>query len=255
MFTTLLVLLFFIFLSSFLVWFLVSHDKGPKESLSSLWIASGFGVLAIIFSVIVQILTVKDTLSGSYTFNNIFFAMLIVAFSEEVFKFLPLSLYIKGKQYFNEHTDGIIYFAIAGLTFGLIENLLYSISGGASVGVARLLLVPFFHASSTALVGYYFAKKRIYNKSWTQTLGVLGLMIIIHAFYNSGLMSKNPYLILVSIMLTMLLTICLFLFFQFSKELDKREGIQKSENNKYCPKCGNLNINETYFCEKCGNKI
>jgi hypothetical protein len=166
---------------------------------------------------------------------------------EEAAKFIPLALFIRNKSYFNEHTDGVIYFGIAGLTFGFLENVEYSIVsrnrvGGELTGIVRLIILVFFHAASTGIVGYYLAKAKIHKQSWMKPLMALGMLALVHGlydflqFYAAFSASKSLYsadgsgaLAAVSVVggfiLSLLLNTFMFLYYRRAKQWDASIGL------------------------------
>ena len=135
-----LLILLFISLAVGLVIFLLKSDKGEREPVNALWIAAGMGILAAILAAVIEKwLIPTSNLEAGASIGVMLPSFIGVGVIEESLKFLPLAIYIYHKKYFNEHTDGIIYFAIAGLGFGLPENILYTIQYGAKPGIGRLV--------------------------------------------------------------------------------------------------------------------
>jgi RsiW-degrading membrane proteinase PrsW (M82 family) len=250
-----LVLIAFIAIVIWLTWFLLSRDRGSKEPVGALWAAAGFGLLAVFLaSVLESTLLSVDATTTSKNLGFLFVNFIGVGIIEELAKFAPLALFIYKKRYFNEHTDGIIYFALCGLTFGLLENIVYTLGFGSKVGLARIFLVPFFHAATTGIAGYFLAKAKVEGKPWkTALLPFVGIMAI-HGVYDFGLTTGIIELVLFSIVLTILLTLGLFLFYMRANELDKLQGLSAVGNNKFCRSCGKLNSSRTLFCEYCGKQ-
>lgn len=213
----------FIGVAIWLVWYIMSKDRGEKEPHSALWAAVGFGLLSLVVAGIVEalflpvdIVTTKN-LSGSELIN----VSLAIGVIEEVCKFLPLALFIYKKSYFNEYNDGVLYFAIAGLGFGVPENILYTLDGGVGTGVVRLIMTPFFHAATTAFVGYFLIRMKLRHDNVAGVLGALGLMILVHAAYDYGLLSTSLGLIGVSVLLTFGLNIALLVLVSMARKRDE----------------------------------
>jgi len=126
-----LIILTFIALGSLLVGYLLHHDHGRHLPIESLWVAFGFGVLGMILAGFLErlVLPLQFMISpANVSLGNRLWISLVVGALEEIAKFVPLALYVYRKPYFKEHTDGVIYFAICGLTFGLGANILYTVS-------------------------------------------------------------------------------------------------------------------------------
>lgn len=254
--TLIIVVFAFIIISFCLIWFLLKKDRGPKEPPSALWTAAGFGLAGIIAAFFIEkfIIPVHLVNGSSTDLSQVFLATLAVGAIEETCKFLPLAIYIYKRQYFDEHTDGIIYFAIAGLAFGVPENILYSTEFGAKVGLSRLILTPIFHAATTSLVGYFLVKSKIDKKSLLiPTLALFGAMII-HGLYDFGLDSKNVLLITMSLMITAGMTALFFILFMRANEIDRQEGLSAVGHNDFCRSCGHPNPEHFLYCESCGNR-
>jgi len=249
-------MLVFIAIAVGLVWILLARDRGQKKPVGALWIAFGFGALAFVAAILVEILLVptKYTSHISQHYALSLAAFLLVGVIEESLKFVPMAVFVYRKKYFNEHTDGVIYFVIAGIGFGLPENILYTVSYGNGTGFARVLLTPFFHAAITGIVGYYLSKTKIDHKSkLTIVFALLGAMLV-HGVYDFGLKSGNILLVVLSLMITILLSIGLFLYFMRAKELDAAEHLSAVGHNSFCRACGKPNPNHYLYCIYCGQR-
>lgn len=197
---------------------IVRKDRGSKESLGPLLTAFGFGILAVLVAgELNYILTPQSVALGieNKSFAGISLytlagSSLAVAVIEESLKSLPLAFFLYKKNYFNEITDGVIYFGLAGLAFGMIETLGYTLKFGQEAGLYRLVLIPYFHASVCAIFGIFLARKKYFSKSWLYPFAGLIIAIIAHALYNFGLMSGIALLILGSFGLTLFINIALF---------------------------------------------
>ncbi len=93
---------------------------------------------------------------------------------------------------FNEVLDGIIYMVAASLGFATVENLVYVLQGGLSVGVVRALLSVPGHAFFGALMGFYmgvakFAGPR--ENRWL--LRGFALAAFAHAAFDAVLLGRT----------------------------------------------------------------
>lgn len=247
-------LLSFVGLTIGLVWYLLTHDHGHHEPIGALWIAAALGCLAAIVAGLLEGLILGDhlTLLGRGSLAPLVWVAAVVGVLEEGFKFIPLALFLYPKRYFSEHTDGVIYFAIAGLAFGLPENILYTLQYGTKAGLMRVVLTPFFHAATTALVGYYLAKVKVDGLSKGMVVVALGVAIVLHGLYDFGLMSGVELFTVVSFMITLGTTTGLFLFFMRANELDKAM-LEPGVGEHFCTVCGRANTNSrNLYCVYCG---
>jgi RsiW-degrading membrane proteinase PrsW (M82 family) len=247
------IIVFFMLIAIGLTVFLLKNDHGEKEPVTALWLAVGFGFMAAMAAVFLEkkLLPINDLKSGAPT-GLLLLASVGVGLIEECCKFLPLAIYIYKKRYFNEHTDGIIYFALAGLGFGLPENILYTLQFGAKAGLGRLILTPIFHAAITAMVGYFLVKAKLQKKQLRTVAPILILAIILHGLYDFGLSSGSSRLVLTSVLITIGLSINFFYLFFRAGDLDRQLGLSAVGHNGYCRSCGYKNPKHNLYCVHCG---
>jgi RsiW-degrading membrane proteinase PrsW (M82 family) len=249
----LLILLVFTCIAGGLAWFLVSHDHGQKEPILALWFAFGLGSLGAIAAYFIenQFLSASSLNPGTPA-GTLLGATMLVAVIEESCKFLPLAFLIYKRKFFNEHTDGVIYFALAGLGFGLPENILYTLQGGTQTGLTRLFFTPIFHATTTAIVGYFLAKRKLAHRSpWIVIVPLAGA-ILLHGFYDFGLLSDKPAFAYLSILITLCLTGNLFFLFSRATSHDQDIGLSVVGHNSFCRSCGWPNPKHHLYCVHCG---
>lgn len=255
----LLIIQLFVLTSLILFMFLRSRDRGQVEPVWALWTAFGFGLLALFVSYILEFTLLPVELIGIQHFDGslpaLFQVSLIIGVIEEVVKFLPFALFIYRRSFFNEHTDGIIYFVLVGLGFGLPENILYTINNGPEAGAARLLLTPIFHSATTAFAGYYLARSKVEKRSLVGPIIALTAMILVHAFYDFGLLSGIAWLAMSSVITTTAVSAALFGFATAAKEEDEELGLSAVDGDKICPDCGRLVPKPDENCRKCARLI
>lgn len=249
----LILLLVFVALAVALVWFLVSHDHGEKEPIIMLWAATGFGLVGALLAGWLEshLLNSRNLTAGAQT-GALLASSLAVGAIEESCKFVPLALVLYKKRYFNEYTDGVIYFALAGLGFGLPENLLYTIQFGSHTGLARALLTPLFHAGATAIVGYFLVKQKLSKRSpWLVALPLVAMMLL-HGLYDFGLLSGIAFYTYLSLLITLGVSAGLFLVFVRANEHDREQGLSVVGHNSFCRSCGFPNPKHHLYCTQCG---
>jgi protease PrsW len=252
---TYLILLVFILIAAGLAWYFIKHDHGEKEPIGALWIAFGFGFAGGILAAFIEnlFIPVKD-LSTAVPLSTIFFSALAIGFIEESCKFIPLSVFLYPKRYFNEHTDGVIYFALAGLGFGLPENILYTLQFGVGTGLDRIIMTPFFHAATTGIVGYFLIKAKLAKSSLIQVYLVLLAVMILHGLYDFGIASGVTIYIMGSIAITLTLSTLLFWFYFKAVDLDQQLGLSAVGHNSFCRNCGHPNQDHSLYCTHCGQR-
>jgi protease PrsW len=242
----------FIILGGGLAWYLIAHDRGEKEPIGSLWIALGLGLFAAIPTIFLERQLLDMSVGVGGVSAGLLFTMLGVGIIEEACKFIPLAIYLYKKRFFNEHTDGVIYFALAGLGFGVPENILYTAQFGAKVGMARVFLTPIFHAATTALVGYFFVKYKIQGKSPFLVLLPLSGAMVLHGLYNFGLGTRTAIFTLTSMAIAFGLSGMLFILYLKANERDQVMGLSVAGNNSFCRTCGKPNPQHHLYCTQCG---
>lgn len=251
------VILTFLAMAAGFALYLVNRDRGEREPIGALWIAFGFGTLGVLVAGFLEFYLLPDPTKPYQALAILAWTSLGIGIIEEVCKCLPLILFIYHKRYFNEHTDGVIYFALAGLGFGLPENILYTLQYGPQTGLARIVLTPLFHAATTGIIGYVLCRSKLGVNTIPVVLKV-GLTIlfvaIVHGLYDFGLFSKLPLLSLFSVLVTVVLSINLFILFLRARHLDETHGLSAVGHNAYCRTCGHPNPKHNLYCSACGNR-
>lgn len=249
-----LVVIAFLLLAIGFARYLVKRDQGEREPIKALWLAFGFGIVSVVIAGVFELLFVPDVLHGDYTLGAIAVISLSIGVIEELSKCLLPIWYFYRKRYFNEHTDGVIYFALAGLGFGLPENILYTFQYGAEAGLTRIVMTPLFHAATTGMIGYALAKAKLSETPKSRVATMIMLVIVLHALYDFGLFSQQPIFVLMSVMLTLALTAGLFLLFLHARTLDQLKGLSVVGHNSFCRSCGHPNPKHNLYCSSCGKR-
>jgi protease PrsW len=180
----------------FLVLLLDRLEPEPRGNLVFTF-AWGAGIAALLAAIIntagLLFITQPDLGKSSGEYISATFGAPLV---EETLKGLVLVwLLWRRRQEFDGPTDGIIYAAMVGLGFAMMENIGYYIDalvrpelGGAQLlGVTfvfRGLLSPFAHPAFTAMTGIGAAYAATHRRGWwALPAGLLGAMIL-HGLWN-----------------------------------------------------------------------
>jgi RsiW-degrading membrane proteinase PrsW (M82 family) len=169
-------------------------DKYEREPLKLLILSFIFGVLIAVPVVFAEMglkafFGLKD--DGSDILATALLAFVVVALTEEGFKFLILRLYAYPKQQFNEPYDGIMYAVAISMGFAAIENVLYVAGGGVIVAVLRALTAVPAHGAFAHMMGYFAGKakfKPTRGKRAAYLAIGLALAVISHGLYDFFLM-------------------------------------------------------------------
>jgi len=242
--------------------YLLAHQRGPKASKRMLWFAGVLGIVAVAIAFGFEWLALSPKLDPSnpkllhqLSTLQLAFNCLLIGVIEELAKALPLTLFIYKKRYFNKLTDGIIYYGIAGMVFGVIESVGYTLSLGIGAGIAKIITGPFTHASLSVLIGYSVARYKLQRKRsfWTIVIG-LAAAIGLHGLYDFGLFTATGWGLLSSMIITVVINGSVFVLFAKARRIDAARGLGTIGNNLYCRSCGWPNPKHFMFCVQCGKR-
>jgi RsiW-degrading membrane proteinase PrsW (M82 family) len=208
-----------------LVFFFRKKDQGTPEPLKALWAMAALGASALIGSSIIENIVIPGTWLPNDGQSNppiivLLIGCLLVGVVEELAKFIPVALFVRKKPYFNELADGIIYFGIAALVFGALEDFMYGVDQGASVVLLRELTGPFLHVGFTVLGGIAFARYKIIKSHFHAVVIALIIAILLHALFDFGLASGSGWMVFLSLVISIVLNIGIFKRFKNAQELD-----------------------------------
>jgi len=173
-----------------LLWLFYFLKKDPKpEPKKTIALCFFYGMLATIPAIYFE-----GIFSSLIFFKKVGLSFFFLfAFIEEFFKFFSAKVSISQKREFNEAVDPVIYLVTAAMGFALIENLLYLYSifsektfGTGDIiftGIGRFLGATFLHASSSAILGYFWALSILKVKKEILYLGLL-LASLLHTGFN-----------------------------------------------------------------------
>jgi protease PrsW len=180
-----------------IAFYIYMRDKYEKEPIKLLLKAFGIGVL-ITFPVIISERLLSGISTGFSSEQKSFFESFVVAgFTEEMFKFAGLYLFIWNNRNFNEKFDGIVYAVFVSLGFAAIENMLYVIIHGTETGYIRAIVSVPAHAFFGVTMGYYVGMAKFYTdkKRAFLTRAIL-FPIILHGIFDFILLLQNYRLLL-----------------------------------------------------------
>lgn len=243
----------FVVISIGLIAYFLSRDKGQAESRAMIWFAFGLGVIAFVVAGLLELHFLPDNIEDlkGLPLSQLWLPSLSIGIIEELCKFLPLAFFIYRKGYFNEHTDGIVYFAAAGVGFGLPENIIYALIGGPTTATFRLFFTSIFHAATTAFVGFYLARAKVTHRSLLGPFAALLFMILMHAGYDLGLLSGMSWLAVLSLLVTTALSVSIFTYFKIATKADQLLGLSMVATARFCQSCGYPNPLRGSSCTQC----
>lgn len=177
-----------------LLYYIYRLDRVEKEPMGLIVRLFLLGGVTIFGAMIVERILGSILLSifGSDTslLYQILFNLLVIALTEEGFKFLVLRTVTWWRQEFNFRFDAVVYAAAVSLGFAAFENVAYIFSFGGGVIIARALTAIPLHCIAGVFMGHYygeakFAAVRIQpdKSNWYLLMSIL-IPVLIHGFYD-----------------------------------------------------------------------
>lgn len=170
-----------------LCWYIYHLDKYEKEDFVVLAVHFVLGVLV---AIPVYYLERYAALSGLENPGNfwatVVFAFLVVAFVEEVAKFLPLGGWTYRAVFFNEPIDGIVYAVFVAMGFAAFENGVYAWKHDMGTTVVRAFTAVPAHAAFGVIQGYYAGLARFDGRKRPVLVLLKGLLVsvLVHGLYD-----------------------------------------------------------------------
>lgn len=256
--TFLIAIVLFALLAYLFVLFIVKRDRGHREPTTALFAAMGFGFLGVVVAMVLEGIlipsSVMESVNGGTVLptSQIVGATLAIGLIEEAAKSIPLALFLYRKKYFDELTDGIIYFGISALTFALVEDLVYTIGYGGGVGIMRAVMTPYVHIGFSILFGLTLAYCKVLKKpKWFAVFG-FAAAVLAHGAYDFLAFSDSLLYHFVLLLLAIGLNIGLFVLFRRAQKGDEARGESAIGENKFCRHCGQPNPKHLLYCSHCG---
>lgn len=179
-----------------IMWFIYSADKLEKEPLKALTLSFLLGMLAILPTLLAETAGVHllDQLlpKEGWLYYSLL-AFVVVAFTEELMKWLMVRAYAYKRAFFNEPFDGIVYGVMVSMGFATLENIGYVFQFGWQTGLMRMVLAVPAHATFGVLMGYYFGLARFVGKEREWGLKIRGLLlaVLFHGLYDLFLLVQQ----------------------------------------------------------------
>ncbi|MBY0535418.1 MAG: PrsW family intramembrane metalloprotease [Chitinophagaceae bacterium] len=166
------------------IYFKDSYDKEPWRYL----LASFFlGALSVIPPLLFQIV-VPEKFDGLFAEKSwsyyAFQAFAMVAFSEELSKFIMVRYFAFRKPAFNEPFDGIVYSVIVSMGFATVENIGYVMQHGFATAILRMFLSVPAHASFGVIMGFHIGLAKFSTQPLQHFFKGLLLAILFHGCYD-----------------------------------------------------------------------
>lgn len=189
---------------AFLFTYVYLRDKYEPEPLKYLIISFLLGIVVAVPVILLgeQLTVLTGTSTESNWINLLVYAFVVVALTEEGFKYLAVRLYMYRHKEFDEPYDGIMYAVAVSLGFAAIENVLYVFMSGdeaIQTGVLRMFTAIPAHAVFGVVMGYFMGHAKFQedkNKAILDHLKGLGLAVLLHGLYDYFLFLGDEYLLI-----------------------------------------------------------
>jgi len=187
----------------------------PKKMILKVFIV---GIVSAIAAAAIQLILQDTAFKVLEIGSTDKISFIILAFIEELVKFIAVYVIVKGSKYVDEPVDFMIYMITGALGFAAIENSLFLYEKGSEIVLEIMVLravgATLLHALASGFVGFYWARNKI----------VLGLIIasILHAGFNYLVLQFNSTPVYAT---AILIFASFFLFYDFDiiKESNERE--------------------------------
>ncbi len=204
---TFLILLLFAILPSFLwLFYYFKKDQHPEPKKTLLYVFSAGAISAFLgYFFQREAISLTSQIHFLVPFLGVFHQIVIIAFSEELFKYLAFFFTASRHRELDEPVDVVVYMITAALGFAALENFLvlssinYSILGNViSVSALRFLSATLLHALASGILGVFLVYAYRFTNKWFIVLG-LGVATVIHAIYNFLIVRINLHPVEVNI--------------------------------------------------------
>jgi RsiW-degrading membrane proteinase PrsW (M82 family) len=164
----------------------------------------------------------------SPSISSIIYWFLIIALSEEFFKYLVIRMKVINSPHLDEPLDIMLYMTVAALGFAAVENVLYLVSAigqpfdtTLAIYLVRFIGAVFLHTLCSAVVGYSLAISfcEIKNKYLFATIGIIAAVVLHGAFDYSMITLSKPANIAVPIVIILVLALLVYYGFERLKKM------------------------------------
>ncbi len=179
--------------------------------------------------------------------------LFVVGPVEELSKFMAVRLGPYRSLYFDEPRDGLVYAVAASLGFASLENLVYILSFGPEVMVARAPFSTLAHVIFGSFWGIALGIQKERERRARTLLLVSGLFVAaaVHGVFNILLLTLSPVgllLVLLLVSLGLWWTLSRFRWAQRVSPFRLRRNYPRAA----CSTCGHLNSVTARYCQSCG---
>ncbi|MFA5052711.1 MAG: PrsW family glutamic-type intramembrane protease [Parcubacteria group bacterium] len=198
----------FLLSSAWLIFFLLEdrEQPEPKSIITKTFIFGIISALAAagfekLFSIYAPVLGITEYSVLSIGAN---------ALIEELVKFITVFIFISHSRFFDEPIDRMVYMITAALGFAVAENFFFLMNARSTeefigLSVLRFIGATLMHALSSGLLGYLWAKGKLF-------FGIIAA-VVVHMIFNLLVLGFGPEFYPT----IFLVFIAFILFYQFDK--------------------------------------
>lgn len=175
------------------------RDRHEPEPIKLLVICFFFGILSTYPAIKMEEFGIYDLgiIISKDPWMTFTFAFMIIAFSEELVKYIFLRYYIYPNKEFCEPMDGIVYSVTISMGFATWENVLYvlirpeDLQEAMRIGHARIFTAVPAHAAFAMTMGYFTGLAKFVPKRESLYLFFgLGGAVLLHGLYDFFIFSN-----------------------------------------------------------------
>ena len=159
----------------------------------------------------------------------LFSSLVVVALSEESFKYLALRIYPYRQSFFNEPIDGVVYAMMVGMGFAALENIFYAFQFEMTTTLIRGITAVPAHASFAVIMGYWLGKARFAKNGRLRYLFLAWAVPVgVHGLYNFFVLQEvYDWLIVFSVII---LSVALFIAVRLVKQQQAESPFKVEED-------------------------
>ena len=168
----------------------------------------------------------------------ILYWFLVIALTEEFFKYLVVKKLVFKSKYLDEPLDIMLYMIVAALGFAALENILYLFSPADNlsfnqilnntviISFIRFIGATFLHTLASGMLGYFLVIEvyEIEKRGWFFFSGLF-LASVFHGLYNFSIMTFTGAL-QIAVPTTILVGLAIFLVWAFNRVKEMKSVVE-----------------------------
>ena len=215
-----------------LVWLFYYLNKDvhpePKRMILKVFLWGALITLPVFF-IQLGLSSLLDGLLLPNLITSLLYWFLVIAFTEEFFKYLVVRWKVFNSRHLDEPVDIMIYMIVAALGFAALENILYLFSPADNlsfnqvlnnaliVSFVRFIGATFLHTLASGVIGYFLVIEvyEIEKRGWFIFSGIL-LATTLHGLYNFSVITFKGTL-QIAVPITILVGLAIFVIWAFNR--------------------------------------